>query len=178
MKIVIDLTQLVDNLSGLERYAMNITREMILTDTETEYVLFYKNKVCELLEDINHRKNVTIRVYKGKNKLVFNQLQLPVYLYKEKNVDKYLIYRSEFADGSDKKFVGETEIPRFEYPFDKTSKEDVYAYYSVEAVCSNGEKLVLAESEKVKVGPLEDMLMILASTFLFYLMYKLYTYRI
>lgn len=97
---------------------------------------------------------------------------------KVKNVDKYLIYRSEFADGSDKKFVGETEIPRFEYPFDKTSKEDVYAYYSVEAVCSNGEKLVLAESEKVKVGPLEDMLMILASTFLFYLMYKLYTYRI
>ena len=90
MKIVIDLTQLADNLSGLERYAMNITREMILADAENEYVLFYKNKVCELLEDINHRKNVTIRVYKGKNKLVFNQLQLPVYLYKEKNVDKYL----------------------------------------------------------------------------------------
>lgn len=90
MKIVIDLTQLADNLSGLERYAMNITREMILADAENEYVLFYKNKACELLEDINHRKNVTIRVYKGKNKLVFNQLQLPVYLYKEKNVDKYL----------------------------------------------------------------------------------------
>ena len=90
MKIVIDLTQLADNLSGLERYAMNITREMILADAENEYVLFYKNKACELLEDINHRKNVTIRVYKGKNKLVFNQLQLPIYLYKEKNVDKYL----------------------------------------------------------------------------------------
>lgn len=90
MKIVIDLTQLADNLSGLERYAMNITREMILADAENEYVLFYKNKACELLEDINHRKNVTIRVYKGKNKLVFNQLQLPVYLYKERNVDKYL----------------------------------------------------------------------------------------
>lgn len=90
MKIVIDLTQLADNLSGLERYAMNITREMILADTENEYVLFYKNKACELLEDINHRKNVTIRVYKGKNKLIFNQIQLPLYLYKEKNVDKYL----------------------------------------------------------------------------------------
>lgn len=90
MKIVIDLTQLADNLSGLERYAMNITREMILADAENEYVLFYKNKACELLEDINHRKNVTIRVYKGENKLVFNQLQLPVYLYKERNVDKYL----------------------------------------------------------------------------------------
>lgn len=90
MKIVIDLTQLADNLSGLERYAMNITREMILADAENEYVLFYKNKACELLEDINHRRNVTIRVYKGKNKLVFNQLQLPVYLYKERNVDKYL----------------------------------------------------------------------------------------
>lgn len=97
---------------------------------------------------------------------------------KVKNVEKYLVYRSEFADGSDRKFVGETEIPRFEYPFDKTSKEDVYAYYSVEAVCQNGDKLVLTEAEKVKVGPLEDMLVILAATFLLYLMYKLYIYRV
>ena len=74
--------------------------------------------------------------------------------------------------------MGETEIPRFEYPFDKTSKEDVYAYYSVEAVCQNGDKLVLTEAEKVKVGPLEDMLVILAATFLLYLMYKLYIYRV
>ncbi len=116
-------------------------------------------------------KNIQVTTKKIGNKyyLVWNKV---------KNVEKYLIYRSEFADGSDRKFVGETEVPRFEYPFDRTSEEDVYAYYSVEAVCSNGEKLVLTEAEKVKVGPLEDMLMILASTFLLYLMYKLYTYRV
>ena len=54
----------------------------------------------------------------------------------------------------------------------------MYAYYSVEAVCQNGDKLVLTEAEKVKVGPLEDMLVILAATFLLYLMYKLYIYRV
>ena len=53
MKIVVDLTQLADNLSGLERYAMNIIKEMILADTENEYVLLYKNYACKQLEKIN-----------------------------------------------------------------------------------------------------------------------------
>lgn len=97
---------------------------------------------------------------------------------KVKNVEKYLVYRSDFADGSNKQFVGETEVPRFEYPFDTTAEEDIYAYYSVEAICTDGKKFVVANAEKVKVGPLEDMMLILACTFLFYLMYKLYTYRV
>lgn len=90
MKIVVDLTQLADNLSGLERYAMNITKEMILADTENEYVLLYKNHACEQLEEINQRDNVTVRIYRGGNKLLFNQLKLPFYLYREKKADKFL----------------------------------------------------------------------------------------
>lgn len=90
MKIVIDLTQLSDNLSGLERYAMNITREMILADKENQYVLLYKNRPCEHLTDLHARSNVSIRVYRGKHKLLFNQVQLPFYLYREKKADKYL----------------------------------------------------------------------------------------
>jgi hypothetical protein len=37
--------------------------------------------------------------------------------------------------------------------------------------------VVIAEAEKVQVWPFEDMILILMTTFLFYLMYKLYTYR-
>ncbi|MBO5488245.1 MAG: hypothetical protein J5988_15190, partial [Eubacterium sp.] len=90
MKIVIDLTQLADNLSGLERYAMCITREMILSDNQNEYVLLYKNHVCEMLAKLHTRENVTCRVYRGKRKLIFNQLMLPFYLYRERGADKYL----------------------------------------------------------------------------------------
>lgn len=92
MKIVVDLTQLSDNLSGLERYGMCITREMILSDKKNEYVLLYKNHACKLLTDIHARENVTYRVYQGKRKLVFNQLKLPFYLYREKGADKYLFF--------------------------------------------------------------------------------------
>ncbi len=89
-------------------------------------------------------KNISFTTKKIGNKyyLVRNQVE---------NVQKYLVYRSDFADGSNRQFVGETTVPRFEYPFDKTSEEDVYAYYRIEAVCSDGKNLVLTEAEKVKV---------------------------
>lgn len=116
-------------------------------------------------------KNIQFSTKKIGNKyyLVWNKVN---------NVKKYLIYRSDFSDWSDKKFVWETDLPRFEYPFDKTSEEDIYAYYSVEAICSDGERLILTEAEKVKVWPLEDIMLILSCTFLLYLMYRLYSYRI
>lgn len=89
-------------------------------------------------------KNIHFTTKKIGNKyyLVRNQVQ---------NVQKYLVYRSDFADGSNRQFVGETIVPRFEYPFDKTSEEDIYAYYRIEAICSDAKNLVLTEAEKVKV---------------------------
>lgn len=115
-------------------------------------------------------KNIKVSTQKIGNKyyLVRNKVD---------NATKYLIYKSDFADNSDKAFLGETELPRFEYPFDKTSKEDVYAYYTVEALCADGNKAVLTEAQKVKVGPVEDMMLILTLTMLGYLIYRLYYYR-
>ena len=95
-----------------------------------------------------------------------------------KNVEKYLIYKSDFADWSNKKYVGETELPRFEYPFDAKAKEEIYAYYSIEAVCSDGRKMMVSEANKVQVWPFEDMMLILVATVLLYLMYRIYTYRV
>lgn len=115
-------------------------------------------------------KNIKVSTQKIGNKyyLVRNKIE---------NATKYLIYKSDFADNSDKSFLGETELTRFEYPFDKTSKEDVYAYYTVEALCADGNKAVLTEAQKVKVGPVEDMMLILTLTMLGYLIYRLYSYR-
>lgn len=94
------------------------------------------------------------------------------------NVEKYLIYRSDFSDWSNKKFVGETQLPRFEYPFDVKAKEETYAYYSIEAVCTDGKKMMVSEANKVQVWPFEDMMLILIATVLLYLMYRIYTYRV
>ena len=115
-------------------------------------------------------KNIKVSTQKIGNKyyLVRNKVE---------NATKYLVYKSDFADNTDKSFLGETELTRFEYPFDKTSKDDVYAYYSVEALCADGNKAVLTEAQKVKVGPVEDMMLILTLTMLGYLIYRLYSYR-
>ncbi len=115
-------------------------------------------------------KNIKVSTQKIGNKyyLVRNKIE---------NATKYLVYKADFADNSDKSFLGETELTRFEYPFDKTSKEDVYAYYTVEALCADGNKAVLTEAQKVKVGPVEDMMLILTLTMLGYLIYRLYSYR-
>lgn len=90
---------------------------------------------------------------------------------------KYLVYKSDFADNTDKAFLGETEMTRFEYPFDKTVEDEVYAYYTVEALCADGNKIVLTNAQKVQVGPVEDMMLVFALTMLGYLLYRLYYYR-
>lgn len=95
-----------------------------------------------------------------------------------KNVTKYLVYKSDFADWTNKTFLWETTVPRFEYPFDASAEENVYAYYSVEALCDDGTVLSVGDAKKVQVGPLEDMLLVFASTALFYLLYRLYHYAV
>ena len=94
------------------------------------------------------------------------------------NATKYLVYKSDFADWSNKQFVGETELTRFEYPFDNKAKEETYAYYTIEAICSDWAQVVVTEVNKVQVGPFEDMMLILVATVLLYLMYRVYTYRV
>lgn len=90
MRILIDLTSLDDNFSGIERYALNISQQMILNDRENEYTLVFKNRVHSDFSNINY-ENVNYKVIKGKNKLIFNQILLPWNLYALK-VDKYLFF--------------------------------------------------------------------------------------
>ena len=80
MKVLIDLTSLADNFSGIERFALSITKELISdrSRSDIEYILVFKNGVYK--EFSAEQNNVKKIVVSGKNKLIFNQLQLPLKL--------------------------------------------------------------------------------------------------
>lgn len=80
MKVLIDLTSLADNFSGIERFALSITKELISDQSRSdiEYILVFKNEVHKEFAEEQH--NVKKIIVRGKNKLIFNQLQLPLKL--------------------------------------------------------------------------------------------------
>lgn len=80
MKVLIDLTSLADNFSGIERFALSITKELVADQSrkDIEYILVFKNKVYE--DFLTKQNNVKLICIKGKNKLIFNQILLPLKL--------------------------------------------------------------------------------------------------
>lgn len=80
MKILIDLTSLADNFSGIERYAACLAKEMI-ENKDHEFILVFKNSIHPLFSGIENKKNVAVKVLHGGNKLLFNQILLPAYIY-------------------------------------------------------------------------------------------------
>lgn len=69
------------------------------------------------------------------------------------NVDRYIIYRSDFEsnDSSKMQKIAETTGTMFEYPFNKASKTEQYAYYLVEAACKDGTNLKIDNAKKIQV---------------------------
>ncbi len=90
------------------------------------------------------------------------------------NVSKYEIYKSDRENMSDMKKVWETMETRFEYSFNKYAEQDQYAYYQVQAVCSDGSNVVVDEAKKVKVWPFENTLLIIIITLFLYSLYRLH----
>lgn len=88
MKILIDLTSLADNFSGIERYAASLTTEMV-KDNESSFILIFKDKIHPIFEEVQFQKNVRAIVLKRCNKLIFNQIKLPLMINKYK-ADCYL----------------------------------------------------------------------------------------
>ncbi len=89
--ILVDLTSLAYHLTGLERYAMNLMREVIRQDDTNKYILFFKGEVHPFFKEDVTGRNVSYRLLKksalGKltdSKLWVNQITLPLALYKEK----------------------------------------------------------------------------------------------
>lgn len=86
MKVLIDLTSLADNFSGIERFAMSITLEL-LKQKDMDFVLVFKNEIHKAF--LEQKNNVECVVLKGKNKLWFNQVTLPLGIHKI-SADRYL----------------------------------------------------------------------------------------
>ena len=72
--------------------------------------------------------------------------------------------------------VGETTGTMFEYPFNKASKVNQYAYYLVEAACKDGTSLKIDNARKIQVGPVENILLFIVVALFGYCIYKLYKY--
>jgi len=94
------------------------------------------------------------------------------------NATKYIIYRSEYGSGnlSNMNKVWETTETKFEYPFDKFADRNEYAYYAVEAECSDGSKIQVDNVKKVQVWPMENMVLFIVISLFFYSVYKLYNF--
>lgn len=78
MTVAIDLTSLDDNFSGIERYALSITKELI-KDTSLDFLLIFKNKISHFSENELSRENVKVKVLEGKRLKVL-LLSLPKFL--------------------------------------------------------------------------------------------------
>lgn len=81
MKILIDLTSLADNFSGIERYAASLALEM-LHDEKNTYILVFKESVHPWFEAYASAGNVSMVILERCHKLLFNQLRLPLAIYK------------------------------------------------------------------------------------------------
>ena len=88
MIIFIDLTSLTDNLSGIERFAANITLKL-LSHSEADFILAFKEKINADFEFALNKNNIRIIIIPRCNKLFFNQVRLPLAVNKI-NADVYL----------------------------------------------------------------------------------------
>lgn len=89
MKILFDLTSLYDNLSGIERYALCISREFVLSHPEHQYILLFKGNIFSEYASMASQPNVDCVVLKPRNKLLFSQIVFPFVLYKNR-ADAYI----------------------------------------------------------------------------------------
>ena len=77
MRILFDLTNLHDNFSGMERYALNTSATFIKLHPEHEYVLIFKGEVFDNKVFKVDKPNIKKIVLEPKNKFIFNQITLP-----------------------------------------------------------------------------------------------------
>lgn len=89
MRIVIDLTPVYDHLTGIERYNINISKEIIKAHPENEYILIFKNEVHDSFQKEVQKSNVKNVIIGGCNKLLFIQWKLYKEL-KKINADYYM----------------------------------------------------------------------------------------
>lgn len=94
MTILIDLTCLSYHITGVERYALCITKEMITLDTVNNYILLFRNNVFGELKAYVDNSKVKAIILHGKRKQKFLLFDLPRKLNKIQ-ADRYLFLSSK-----------------------------------------------------------------------------------
>lgn len=89
MKIAFDLTPIYDHLTGVERYNINITKNVIANHPENNYILLFKNEVHTEFVGMSRQNNVRAIVLPACNKFLFIQFRLYRKL-KELEADYYV----------------------------------------------------------------------------------------
>lgn len=90
------------------------------------------------------------------------------------NVTSYEVYKSDWADMTDARLVWNLTWTRFQYLFDKDATKDEYAYYQVQAICADWTTIIVDKAQKVKVWPIENMLLIIIISIFVYSLYRLH----
>lgn len=90
------------------------------------------------------------------------------------NVTLYEVYKSDWADMTDARLVWSLTGTRFQYLFDKDATKDEYAYYQVQAICPDWTTVIIDKAQKVKVWPVENILLIIIISIFIYSLYRLH----
>lgn len=143
MKVVIDLTSLADNFSGIERYALNIAKEILMVDRKNNYVLIFKNNIHSNFKVFEKFANITFKVIEGKNKLFFNQITLPYFLKKIK-ADKYLFLAFPSPIMFRSKGIINTihDLTCFDYPKTMKLNSRIYFKHSINNAIKVSERII------------------------------------
>lgn len=91
MRVAIDLTALNDNFSGIERYALNMTLEILKQNKDITFDLIFKNEIYPAFFPWKENELMHFHILPGCNKLIFNQWRLPMYLNRL-NADYYFFF--------------------------------------------------------------------------------------
>lgn len=89
------------------------------------------------------------------------------------NAISYEVYRSEWADMTNSRLVWNLTGTRFQYLFNPDAKTDEYAYYQVQAICPDWKNVIVDEAKKVKVWPVENILLVIVISIFVYSLYRL-----
>ena len=89
LKILIDLTSLSYHITGIERFAMCISEEMLKMDKQNSYILLFRNNIYPGFEKYIDENRISAKVIYGDKKLLFFQVVMPYELYRIK-ADRYL----------------------------------------------------------------------------------------
>lgn len=76
MKIAVDLTSLADNFTGIERFALNVTEEMLRQNKSNQYILVFKEEIYGAFKEYEDCPMIDMLVLPRRNKLWFYQITL------------------------------------------------------------------------------------------------------